>query len=84
MLRDQRGLQIEDEKNAEEQLNIIGYFRIANYLRPMEADKAKHIFKPDSTFENALSLYYFDKEIRALLFTAIQSVEVGICQISRH
>lgn len=78
MLRDQRGLLIVDEEAAEEQLNIIGYFRIANYLRPMEADKIRHIFKPQSTFENALRLYYFDKELRALLFTAIQSIEVGI------
>lgn len=78
MLRDSRGLIFQDEDYAKKQLEIIGYFRIANYLRPMEADKVNHIFKPGSTFENALSLYYFDKEMRALLFTAIQSVEVGI------
>lgn len=83
MLRDKRGLIIENETAAEKQLKVIGYFRIANYLRPMEADKANHIFKPGSTFENAVSLYYFDKQLRALIFTAIQSVEIGIrAQIS--
>ena len=78
MLRDVRGLVINDEDYARKQLSIIGYFRIANYLRPMESDKESHIFKQDSTFENALNLYYFDKELRSLIFTAIQSVEIGI------
>ena len=83
MLKEQRGLLFEDENKAERQLSIIGYFRMANYLRPMEADKMNHLFKPKSTFENALRLYYFDKALRALLFTAIQSVEIGIrAQIS--
>ena len=84
MLRDVRGLVFQDEDYAKAQLEIIGYFRIANYLRPMEADKINHIFKPNSTFENAVSLYYFDKKIRALLFMAIQSVEVGIRAIISH
>lgn len=84
MLRDSRGLIFQNEDYAKNQLEIIGYFRIANYLRPMETDKVNHIFKPNSTFENALSLYYFDKKMRALLFTAIQSVEVGIRAIISH
>lgn len=78
MLRDNRGLIINDEPSAERQLSIIGYFRLANYMRPMESDKINHIFKPGSTFENAIDLYYFDKELRTLIFTAIQSAEVGI------
>ena len=54
-----------DNQNARqalelEQLRIISYFRLANYLRPMEQDKIAHIFKPNSTFENALDLYYFE------------------------
>ena len=52
----ERGLIIDDEKRALEQLRIISYFRLANYLRPMEQDKVTHIFKPNSTFENALDL----------------------------
>lgn len=50
----ERGLIINGEKRALEQLRIISYFRLANYLRPMEQDKIAHIFKPNSTFENAL------------------------------
>ena len=73
-----RGLIIKDENQALEQLRIISYFRLANYLCPMEQDKENYIFKPHSTFENALTLYYFDKELRALMFTAIQSIEIAL------
>ena len=73
-----RGLIIKDENQALEQLRIISYFRLANYLCPMEQDKENYIFKPHSTFENALTLYYFDKALRALMFTAIQSIEIAL------
>lgn len=77
MLKD-RNLQILDEDLALSQLHIIGYFRLANYLRPMELDKQNHIFKENSFFENAIDLYYFDKDLRALLFTAIQTFEIAL------
>lgn len=72
-----RGLIIEDFEFARDQLSKIGYFRLANYWRPMEADKQTHIFKPNSRFSNAVDLYYFDKDLRTLIFSAIQSVEVA-------
>lgn len=72
------GLIIKDDKYAIEQLKIMSYFRLANYLRPMELDKITHKFKPDSYFENAVNLYFFDKKLRALLFTVIQSFEIAL------
>lgn len=74
----QRGLIIGDPQFAYEQLGIISYFRLAGYWRPMESDKTTHSFKPGSNFENAVSLYYFDKQLRTLLFSAIQSVEIAL------
>lgn len=68
---------ISDSKQAAHYLQLISYFRLANYWKPMEADKINHLFKSGSSFENALSLYYFDKELRALVFTAIQSCEIA-------
>ena len=56
----------------------MSYFRLANYLRPMEQNKTTHIFKPNSHFDNAVNLYFFDKKLRALLFTAIQSFEIAL------
>lgn len=73
-----RGLEIEDETSAEKVLSIISYFRFANYLRPMEADKGTHTFKQGKKFSNAVDLYYFDKELRSLIFSAIQTVEIAL------
>lgn len=73
-----RGLIVADLPYAYEQLGIISYFRLASYWRPMEADKNTHIFKPGSTFENAVNLYYFDRQLRVLLFSVIQSVEISL------
>lgn len=71
-----RGLIIEDEDIAKKTLSIISYFRFANYLRPYEADKSSHTFKQGKLFSNAVRLYYFDKELRGILFSAIQTVEI--------
>lgn len=73
-----RGLLIDNDENAIRHLKVISYFRLASYLRPMEIDKDTHLYKPDSFFENAVNLYYFDKKLRALLFTAIQSFEIAL------
>ena len=73
-----RGLIVRDEIEALRQLKIISYLRLANYMRPMEADKVTHIFKPGRLFENAVDLYYFDKQLRVLLFTAVQRVEIAL------
>lgn len=74
----ERGLIIDDIAFTQDQLSKIGYFRLANYWRPMEENKHTHSFKPNSKFSNALNLYYFDKELRVLLFSAIQTVEVAL------
>ena len=56
----------------------VSYFRFAAYLRPMEADKQTHQFKPNYTFENAIALYEFDGTLRQVLFAAIQRIEVAL------
>ncbi len=63
-----RGLLFDDEQAAVECLKIISYFRLANYWKPMESDKVNHVFKPKSKFENVVTLYNFDKELRTLIF----------------
>ena len=61
-----RGLVIEDIVTAKLQLRNISYFRIASYLRYMEEDRQLHHYKLSSTFEQAINLYLFDKELRQL------------------
>lgn len=92
LLKD-RGLVIGDDAYAKEQLGIISYFRLADYLQPLEDNHSLHTFKSDATFEDAVTLYYFDKELRSLIFTAIgecytprkhvpHKIERNPCQIS--
>ena len=73
-----RGLAINDEQQAERILGVISYFRLANYLRPMEADKETHQNKRNSTFENVVALYRFDVELREIVFRAISHIEIAL------
>ena len=72
-----RGLIIGNEQQAEECLKHISYFRLATYLRPMEADNLHH-YKENSRFENAVSIYNFDARLRHLIFAAIQKIEISL------
>lgn len=81
----QRGLIVNDENEAIRHLGNIGYFRLASYWRLLEADKTNHIFKPGSTFENAMALYEFDSELKVLIFAAIQKLEVALrSKVNQH
>ena len=66
-----RGLNIADSSKAAKFLGEVSYFRFVQYLRPMEADKTTHQFKPISRFEDAVALYNFDIELRGLQQTII-------------
>lgn len=77
-LLESRGLIIRDRNKAIECLKVVSYFRLDNYFHPMESDKVQHIFKPGSTFDNAMDLYRFDCDVRELIFTAIQAVEIAL------
>ena len=48
----------------------------------MEEDQLHHLYKSGSTFEQAINLYLFDKELRQLIFKAIQDIEHTNCQNS--
>lgn len=72
-----RGLHIIDETAAKAILCNISYYRLAGYWWPMQADKKAHIFKPNSTFDNVLAIYNFDRELRILIFDVIERIEIA-------
>lgn len=72
-----RGLIIADETAAAHTLQNISYYRLAGYWWPMQSDKTLHIFKPNSTFENVIAIYDFDRQLRLLLFDVIERIEIG-------
>lgn len=73
-----RGLIINDEDTALRQLASISYFRLASYWKTFETDATTHQFGSGTNFEEVISLYTFDKELRSIIFTAIQDIEVAL------
>lgn len=74
----QRGLIVSDEDAALRQLASISYFRLASYWKIFETDETTHQFGSGTRLEDVISLYTFDRELRSIIFTAIQDIEVAL------
>ena len=77
-----RGMIIEDEKKAIENLLDIGYYRLGFYWFPFEKSYPRkhqrdHIFKEGSNFDYAIKLYYFDFDLRNLFLRYISRIEIN-------
>jgi len=72
-----RGLIINDTAAALYSLNHIGYYRLLIYMRPLQTLPGK-VFHPGTRFEDILSLYDFDRELRLLCLDAIERIEVAL------
>jgi abortive infection bacteriophage resistance protein len=72
-----RGLRIPDEEKAARYLRNISYYRLSGYMYPFLTDAKQHLYKDGTVFEDILSLYRFDLELRLLVFSAIEKVEVA-------
>ena len=73
-----RGLLIENNPKALHLLEVISYYRLSGYWYPMLSDKENHIFKPNSSFELAYSIYKFDRELRLLILSELEKIEIAI------
>ena len=73
-----RGLKFSDESKALHLLENISYYRFSGYWYPLLGDKKNHIFKPYATFEAAFNLYKFDRELRKLISSELEKIEVAV------
>lgn len=73
-----RGMIIEDEEFAHLHLSHISYYRLKGYWWDMQKDKEDHVFQTDSRFEDVIARYSFDKELRLILFDAIETIEIAL------
>lgn len=71
-----RGLEIEDGKNAAHYFESISYYRLSVYALQFQA--VKDIFNPGTHFNDVLNLYRFDRELRQMVFGAIEQIEVAL------
>lgn len=79
---DKRGLKIADEAKAKEILFDIGYYRLGFYWFPFEKGYPRkhkhrqHDFIQGANFDDAVSLYYFDWDLRNVLAPFLHRIEV--------
>lgn len=74
-----RGLIIPDEGRALRYLSHISYYRFSAYAIPFyEPNEEDHKFKAGTSFDDVLSLYIFDRELRLHIMDAIERIEVSV------
>ncbi len=75
----QRKLIIPNNYFALSKLQRINYYRLSAYFLPFQHNKdgdKKDDFLDSSSFEDIIQLYYFDSELRKIIFEAIESIEI--------
>jgi Abortive infection bacteriophage resistance protein len=76
-----RGLIVDDKDIARNYLQNISYYRLRAYTYPFQDNydpDADHRFvRKDIHFADIIDLYCFDRRLRALLFNAIEKIEVA-------
>lgn len=75
-LLESRGLIIDNHNRAEHYLANISYYRLSAYMLPFKEHGVDQ-FKPDITFSTILNTYLFDRELRLLVFDAIERIEIA-------
>lgn len=76
-----RGLAVPHPVEALHALEYIGYYRLLIYMRPFQrTDPATgdRRFAVGTTFEDVLTLYNFDRELRLLCLDAVERIEVAL------
>lgn len=77
-----RGLTVNDTDKAREILLDIGYYRLGFYLFPFEKSYPElhnrtHEYVEETSFEDAVNLYYFDFDLRLLLMRYLNRIEIA-------
>lgn len=76
----QRGININDYEQAKEFLSRVSYYRFCGYALHYEIfhDRQRtHRYKEECNFEDVVKLYEFDSNLRKLLFTSIETIEIA-------
>ena len=74
-----RGLKFGNEAKAANYLSNISYYRLRAYTYPFQDNNdSDHPFNIDVSFEEIISLYVFDRQLRLLIFDAIEKIEIAL------
>ncbi len=80
-LNTEKGLIIDDSASALETLRQIGYFSIIGGYKTPFINPMTRIYKDNTTFEDVLSLYNFDRTLRDIFFRYICDVELHMREL---
>lgn len=82
----ERGLIVNDEKKASHYLSNISFYRLRAYTYPFQDNEnSSHPFIKQVSFEDIINLYRFDRQLRLLIFNAVEKIEISIrTQIIYH
>lgn len=74
-----RGLNISDKIKAKKILSNISYYRLRAYTYPFQDNNnPNHPFTKKVSLEEIIDIYSFDRKLRALVFEAIEKIEIAI------
>jgi abortive infection bacteriophage resistance protein len=73
-----RGLRVPDPVRALQTLEYVGYYRLLIYMRPLQQAGPPKTFVKGAEFDDVLSLYEFDRELRLLCLDGIERIEVAL------
>ncbi len=75
----ERGLSVPDKERAVHYLRYISYYRLSIYARFFQySGSTEHQFRSGTSFDDILTLYTFDRELRLLVIDAIERIEVAL------
>jgi abortive infection bacteriophage resistance protein len=75
----QRGLEFKDDAKAAHYLSNISYYRLRAYTYPFQDNvNPGHPFILKVSFEDIVQLYVFDRQLRLLIFNAIEKIEIAL------
>jgi len=75
----ERGLSVPDKERAVHYLRYISYYRLSIYARFLQySGSTEHQFRSGTSFDDILTLYTFDRELRLLVIDAIERIEVAL------
>jgi abortive infection bacteriophage resistance protein len=72
----ERGLLIQNEERAIKYLKSVGYFRLTGYMFHLQSRDGLHLFEKQTNFDEVISLYQFDKELRSIISEYLERIEV--------
>jgi len=67
-----------DEIKAHSLLKKISYYRLKGYWWDVQSDSVLHTFQPDVYFEDIIERYNFDRQLRIILFEAVEQIEIAL------